>query len=65
MLSYLRQYVGNMRHEELQSFLRFVTGSSVCTANKLVSFSNMEGLGRRPVAHTCGYTIQLSTSYAP
>ena len=59
VLSYLRQYVGNMRQEELQSFLRFVTGS---TANRLVvSFNNLD---RRPVAHTCGYTLELSTSYA-
>ena len=64
VLSYLRQYVGNMRQEELQSFLRFVTGSSVCTANRLVvSFNNLESLARRPVAHTCGYTLELSTSY--
>ena len=65
VLSYLRQYIGNMRQEELQIFLRFVTGSSVCTANPLVvTFNNLEGLARRPVAHTCGYTLELSTSYA-
>ena len=65
VLSYLCQYIGNMRHEELQIFLQFVTGSSVCTANPLVvSFNNLEGLARRPVVHTCGYTIELSTSYA-
>jgi hypothetical protein len=65
MLSYLRQYIGNMRQEELQTFLRFVTGSSVCTANPLVvTFNNLEGLARRPVAHTCGYTLELSTAYS-
>ena len=65
VLSYLRQFVGNMRQEELHNFLRFVTGSSVCTANPLVvSFNNLEGLARRPVTHTCGYTIELSTSYS-
>ena len=64
VLSYLRQYIGNMRQDELQIFLRFVTGSSVCSANPLgVTFNNQEGLARRPVAHTCGYTIELSTAY--
>ena len=65
VLSYLCQYIGNMRRKELQIFLRFVTGSSVCTASRLtVCFNNVEGLARRPVVHTCGYTIELSTTYA-
>lgn len=65
VLSYLRQYIGNMRREELQVFLRFVTGASVCTSNRLsVTFNSVEGLARRPVAHTCAYSIELSTSYS-
>ena len=57
-VSYLCQYIGNMRRKELRV-------SSVCIASRLtVCFNNVEGLARRPVVHTCGYTIELSTTYA-
>lgn len=64
VLSYLRQYIGNMRTDELRVFLRFVTGSCVCTASGIkVSFNRLDGLARRPIAHTCSYTLEISTSY--
>ena len=64
VLSYLRQFVGSMRIDEVQRFLRFVTGSSMCSTNSiLVTFNNQEGLARRPIAHTCGFTLELSTRY--
>lgn len=64
VLSYLRQYVGDMRPEELRVFLRFVTGSCVCTASGIgVTFNSLEGLARRPVVHTCSRTIELPTTY--
>ena len=59
VLSYLRQYIGNLRHDELQTFLRFVTGSPVCPL--VITFNSQEGLSRRPVAHTCSFTLEIST----
>ena len=59
--SYLKTMVGN---DELRSLLRFVTGSSVCNSMYiLVTFNTLSGLGRRPIAHTCDSTLELSTTY--
>lgn len=64
VICYLRQYIGNMRQNETQAFLRFVTGSSACSSNPLlIVFNSEEGMARRPIAHTCGFTLELSTQY--
>ena len=63
--SYLTTMIGNMQPSELRLFLRFVTGASVCISSKIrVTFNNLVGLGRRPIAHTCDSSLELSTSYA-
>lgn len=62
--SYLTTMLGNMNSNELRSFLRFVTGSSVCSSNEiLVTFNSVSGLARRPLAHTCDSTLELSSTY--
>ena len=64
IFTYLCQMVGNMKTEELSSFLRFVTGSSVCLGKKImVSFSTLTGFGRRLVSHTCDCLLELPVSY--
>lgn len=64
VFSYLQQYIGNMRFEEIQRFLRFVSGSSVCSSSDItVAFNSLSGLGRRPISHTCDSTLELSTEY--
>ncbi len=64
VLSYLRQFIGNMQSDEARSFLRFVTGSTVCSTNAIkVTFNTLTGLGRRPIAHTCSCTLELSSTY--
>ena len=64
ILGYLRQYVGSMSTDELRQFLRFVTGSSVCLSCQIeVTFNNLEGIARRPIAHTCQPSLELSLSY--
>ncbi len=64
VLGYLLQYVGDMKAEGLRRFLRFTTGSSVVIAESLsVTFNNLTGLGRRPIAHTCTCCIELPSSY--
>ena len=62
--NYLLQFVGDMENAEVRQFLRFTTGSSVLTAQQIfVSFNSLSGLGRRPIAHTCGCTIELPSTY--
>ena len=64
IFSYLQQYIGNMRSDEVQRFLRFVTGSSVCVSNDIkITFNTLSGLARRPISHTCTYTLELSSEY--
>jgi len=43
-------------------FLRFVTGSSVCMTWPIhIKFNTLSGYGRRPISHTCGCVLELST----
>ena len=55
---YLTTMIGNMNINELRSFLRFVTESTVCNSTKiLVTFNSSTGLASRPLAHTCEPTL--------
>ena len=65
ILGYLRQFIGNMGSDKLRTFLRFVTGSSVCSALKIqVEFNMLSGASRRPIAHTCTPSLELPSTYA-
>lgn len=65
VMSYLEQFVGNMNKDMLRKFLRFATGSSVCLSKKItVAFNNLSGFARRPISHTCGSLLELSSSYS-
>ena len=62
---YLRTMVGNMQHEELRHFMRFVTGSCVCITPEIrITFNSLSGLARRPIAHTCNCSLELPTTYS-
>ena len=64
VFEYLVQYIGQMRSDEVQRFLRFVTGSSVCSTDKIeVSFNKLKGMARRPIAHTCSSLLVLPSTY--
>ena len=53
-----------MRVDKLRAFLRYVTGSCICTATGIsVTFNGLEGLAHRPVVHTCSCTLELPTTY--
>ena len=42
----------------------FVTGAYViCVSAIHVEFSKLEGLGRRPITHTCGSVLELPSTY--
>ena len=63
--SYLMNFIGNMKRDDLRLFLRFVTGSSVMLAQKInVSFNNITGIARRPISHTCDCGLELSIAYS-
>jgi hypothetical protein len=63
--SYLLTYIGNMKYNELRLFIRFVTGSSVMTAQDItVYFNYLSGLQRRPISHTCDSGLQLPVEYS-
>lgn len=56
---YLKSLEGN-----ISTFLRFVTGSDILNCGTIkVTFSNLEVLTRRPVAHTCGPVLELPSTY--
>ena len=53
-----------MNGENMQKFLRFVTGASVAVCAMItVEFNSLSGLARRPIAHTCLPMIELSICY--
>lgn len=63
-LQFLHQYIREMNETGLQKILRFVTGSDViCVEEIEVIFTPLEGLARRPIAHTCGPTLKLPSTY--
>ncbi len=61
---YLLQFVGNLSNEDIQRFLRFVTGSAVAVSKKItVEFNSLSGLAQRPICHTCGQVLELRQTY--
>ena len=63
-LDYLKRFVRGMDLTQLKSFLMFVTGADVlCAAAIHVEFSQLDGLGRRPMVHTCGSVVELPSTY--
>ena len=64
VLGYLRTFIGNLNHQFLHNFLRFVTNSSVVIDKKIsVTFNSLSGLAQRPISHTCSCTLELSVTY--
>lgn len=62
-LDHLKRYLKSLEGN-ISNFLRFVTGSDILTCTSIkVTFNTLEGLMRRPVAHTCGPTLELPTTY--
>lgn len=63
-LGFLQQYVRGLDEAGLRRLLRFVTGSDIICVTKIeVIFTALEGLQRRPVAHTCGSVLELPCAY--
>ena len=64
IVMYLKQYIGSLNSEDLQRFLRFVTGTSCISSKIEVMFNTLTGAARRPIAHTCQPSIELSLTYS-
>lgn len=63
-LRYLQQYIRGLDQTGLRKFLRFTTGSDVLCVDKLeIVFTSLDGVARRPVAHTCGPVLELPWTY--
>ncbi len=62
---YLTSFIGNCKQEELRSFLRFVTGSSVVIDNPItITFNTLSGIAKRPIRHTCDCVLELPATYS-
>ena len=62
---YLKRYIRGLDQSQLKSFLRYVTGSDViCVSSIGIQFTTLEGLARRPIAHTCGAVLELPSTYS-
>ena len=66
-LNYLKRLIRGLNQQDLSrvpTFLRFVTGSDMICVDKIpVQFTNLDGLERRPIAHTCGAVLELPRTY--
>ena len=63
-LEYLKRFIKSLGGNVL-AFLQFTTGASVILQGKQidVSFTRLDGLSRRPIAHTCGPLLEVPTTY--
>ncbi|XP_060774037.1 uncharacterized protein LOC132884236 [Neoarius graeffei] len=63
--NHLQRYIKNADQTKAEKILRFCTGSSVMCVDKIMVCFNAEtGLNRRPVAHTCGATLEVPCTYS-
>ena len=61
----LKLLIRNMNVEELQAFMRFVTGASVCLSKSIeITFNTLDGLARRPISHCCDCVLELPVAYS-
>lgn len=64
VFGYLKRFVKGLEGNQLKRFLVFTTGSDLMVCESLgINFVKVDGLGRRPVAHTCGPFLELPTTY--
>lgn len=64
-LRFLQQYIRGLDGVGLRKMLRFLTGSDVVCVNKIqMTFTSLDVLARRPVAHTCGPVLVLPCTYS-
>ena len=64
-LGFLRRYIRGLdTPEKLATFVRFINGSELMLFEGIqVTFTDLSGLERRPIARTCNTLLQLPTTY--
>ncbi|CAH3036081.1 unnamed protein product, partial [Pocillopora meandrina] len=64
-LKFLKRYIKGLdTPQKLSKFVRFISGSELMLFDAVqVNFTNLSGLGRRPIAHTCNTVLELSSTY--
>ena len=61
---HLKKYIRSLQGNSLPLFLQFITGSDVISCPIIeVAFTVLEGVARRPVAHTCGPLLEIPSTY--
>ena len=60
----MRDFIRGLREDELPLFLRFVTAQDILPHQPIrLMFNRLEGIFRRPIAHTCSNLLELSLCY--
>ena len=64
-LQHLKKFVRSLPYDNLKKFLRYTTGADIlCVEHINIMFTHISaGLNRRIIAHTCGPTLELPTTY--
>ena len=61
---FLQRFVRGLDETKLLQFLCFTTGMDVMQEKKIeVMYTKNEGLGSRPIAHTCGPVLEIPSTY--
>ncbi|KAK3742020.1 hypothetical protein QZH41_014346 [Actinostola sp. cb2023] len=61
---FLKKFIRSLDKSSLKIFLKFITGSDTLVTESIqVSFISVEGMARRPIAHTCGPTLEVPSTY--
>ena len=62
-LDFLKKFIRSLDAPALGTFLKYTTGSDILPESIAITFTSMEGLSRRPIAHTCGPLLELPHTY--
>ena len=61
---HLKRYIRSLPCNLLHIFLQFLTGSDMIAVEHIqISFNQLDGLSRRPVARTCVPLLELPSTY--
>jgi hypothetical protein len=63
-LKHLKRYIRGLDTSKLTKFLRFISGSDIMLFEHIqISFTQLDGAQRRPIAHTCNFLLELPSTY--
>lgn len=62
---FLKKFIKSLDSASLKGFLKFITGSDVLLKGQKISISFIlvDGMARRPIAHTCGPLLEVLCTY--